>query len=131
MAQFALGSSALHYSDRPSSRRTCFPELLPKFVSLLADAERTGEYKMVRKQKHVGGFLWLAPLHVPPYVYHPPISRAPLSTGDSRRTCLETPTITPPHAHTSVQVIPALTCLEALGSAVEEYLHLLLPALVR
>ena len=30
-----------------------------------------------------------------------------------------------------VQVRPALMCLEALGAAVEEKLHLLLPAIVR
>ena len=30
-----------------------------------------------------------------------------------------------------VQVRPALICLEALGAAVEEKLHLLLPAIVR
>ena len=54
--------------------RAYVSELLPRFVSLLADAERTGVYDMVR---------------------------------------------------------PALCCLEALGSAVEEHLHLLLPSLVR
>uniref|UniRef100_A0A7R9YR22 Serine/threonine-protein kinase TOR n=1 Tax=Chlamydomonas euryale TaxID=1486919 RepID=A0A7R9YR22_9CHLO len=49
-------------------------ELLPKFMSLLADAERTCSYDMVR---------------------------------------------------------PSLICLEALGGAVEDYLHLLLPSIVR
>lgn len=40
----------LLYKDMRCShvRRSYIPELLPKFVSLLADAERTGNYEMVR-----------------------------------------------------------------------------------
>ena len=42
--------------------RSYIPELLPKFVSLLADAERTGNYEMVRLEVwgcvgRVGGLL--------------------------------------------------------------------------
>ena len=40
--------SSLPFHSSPPHQRNYIPELLPRFVSLLADAERTGVYDMVR-----------------------------------------------------------------------------------
>lgn len=96
------------------------PDLLPKFVALLNDAERTNDFTLVRwcgvvwggvGQQRRGG-----------------TGDAAVAAGACRHL---RPDLCPPAPPPPVQVKPALDAIRALGPVLEDHLQLLLPALNR